>query len=256
MQPDYMSLKGRVAVVTGASRNIGYETAKALAGAGAAVVVNGMDGDALARVVDELRPLGAGAAMAVGDICEERVTREIAAVALKEFGGVDILVNNALIDGGADQCPTLETPRLSWDRKFEGYVHAPLRLINDLQETMRARGHGSVVNLISGVAFTPIKGMGAYGVAKAALYALTRQLARELAPHIRVNAVCPGTTSADGKLVHEGMRPLLRHVPLNRMGRAEETARAVHFLASDAAAYTTGQVLFADGGRSELIAPD
>lgn len=252
----YLSLKGRVAIVTGASRNIGYEAAKALAKAGAAVVVNGLDGEALQRVAEELRTLGAGAAIAAGDICEERVTREIAAVALKEFGGVDILVNNALIDGGADQCPTLETSRRSWDRKFEGYVHAPLRLIHDLQESMCARGHGSVINVISGVAFTPIRGMGAYGVSKAAMLALTRQLARELAPEIRVNAVCPGTTSMDGQLLHEGMRPLLARVPLHRMGRAEETARAILHLASDASSYTTGAVLFADGGRTELIAPD
>ena len=79
--------------------------------------------------------------------------------------------------------------------------------------------------------------------------------ARQFAPHVRVNALCPGTTSEDGVLKHEAMRPLLDKVPLKRMGQAEETARAALFLASDASSYTTGNVLFADGGRTELVTP-
>lgn len=250
-------LEGRVAVVTGASRNIGYAVAQALSRAGASVVINGVDGEGLEAARKRLQEDAPSPVVAVGgDICDSAVTARIVAETIEIFGGVDILVNNALIDGGIDGFAVLDAPRESWDRKLEGYVHAPLRLLREMYPSMRERGHGAVINVVSGVAFTPITPMGTYGVTKAAMVALTRQLARELAPEIRVNALCPGTTSEDGVLAHQAMRPLLDKVPMKRMGRAAEAALGAVYLASDASSYTTGHVLFVDGGRTELVTPD
>jgi NAD(P)-dependent dehydrogenase (short-subunit alcohol dehydrogenase family) len=250
-------MTGRVAVVTGATRNIGYAIAEALATAGASVVINALRDDGLERAIEQLDELGPARVVGVaGDLCDRDTTAAIAELALTEFNGADVVVNNALIDGGPDGHTLLAAPRTAWDRQFEGYVHAPLRLLRALAPSMAERDHGAVVNVVSGAAFTPLAGMATYGVTKAALWALTRHLAKELAPTVRVNALCPGTTSESGTLEVPGMETLVRHVPLRRIGQASEVARAALFLASDASIYTTGQLLYADGGRTELIAPE
>jgi NAD(P)-dependent dehydrogenase (short-subunit alcohol dehydrogenase family) len=253
---EQLDLAGRVAVVTGATRNIGFATAELFARQGASLVINALSEDALDDTAEHLRSIGDGKVVAAaGDICDAATTTRIIEAALDVLGGADIIVNNALIDGGRDGFTLLEAPRSAWDRQFEGYIHAPLRLAAALAPTMAAGGHGSIVNVISGAALTPLSGMATYGVTKAAMWAMTRHLAKELAPDIRVNALCPGTTSATGELELEAMKPLVARVPLQRLGTAAETARAALFLASDASSYTTAQLLFADGGRSELISP-
>jgi NAD(P)-dependent dehydrogenase (short-subunit alcohol dehydrogenase family) len=110
-------------------------------------------------------------------------------------------------------------------------------------------GSGCIVNILSTAAFLPLPIAAPYGVTKAALWTLTRYLARDWAPHIRVNAVTPGTTSVDGSIQSVRWNALLPNVPLGRVGLARETAAAVAFLASDDSSYTTGQNLFVDGGR-------
>jgi NAD(P)-dependent dehydrogenase (short-subunit alcohol dehydrogenase family) len=253
---EQLDLAGRVAVVTGASRNIGFAIAELFARHGASLVVNSMNVDALEDVAEHLRSIGDGkVVVAAGDVCDPATTTKIIDAALGDLGGADIIVNNALIDGGRDGFTLLDAPRSAWDRQLGGYLHTPLRLAAALAPSMTARGHGSIVNVVSGAAFTPMSGMATYGVTKATMWAMTRHLAKELAPDIRVNALCPGTTSASGELELEAMRPLVARVPLERLGTAAETAKAALFLASDGSSYTTAQLLFVDGGRSELISP-
>jgi NAD(P)-dependent dehydrogenase (short-subunit alcohol dehydrogenase family) len=114
---------------------------------------------------------------------------------------------------------------------------------------MAQRDGGSIINVVSGSGFQPSPNLGAYGVSKAALWMMTRYLAAEAAPAIRVNALCPGITSPDGQPEHLAHRQLLPLVPMRRLGRADEMVGAAIYLASDAASYTTGEILFVNGGR-------
>ena len=249
-------LAGRSAVITGGSSNIGFAIAERFLRAGAHITINALDDELLADAAASLQAIaGERVTVVPGDILEPTTRDRLVDAALEAGGGVDVVVNDVLIDGGTNRLTLLDSPRRDWDRLIEGYLHAPLQLVRGARASMVERGHGCVINLVTGAAFTPIAGMGTYGVTKAMMWALTRHLAAELAPHIRVNAVCPGTTSRDGTLKVEGMAPLIARVPMKRMGRAAETAEAALFLASDAASYTTGQLLFCDGGRTELAAP-
>lgn len=144
-------------------------------------------------------------------------------------------MNNAVVDMG--HAPLLETDPRVWGHGMQGYLRSPLTLVGAFVESMRARGRGAVVNIVS----------------TAAMVSMNQCLAHELAPDIRVNAVCPGTTSANGTteatLSGSGSST---GAPLGRMATPEETVRTVLFLASDAASCTTGQVVFVDGGRVAL----
>jgi NAD(P)-dependent dehydrogenase (short-subunit alcohol dehydrogenase family) len=130
----------------------------------------------------------------------------------------------------------------------------PFQLSKGCARRMLAGRGGSIVNVLTTAAFLPLSPMAPYGVTKAALWTMTRYLAKECAPTVRVNAVCPGTTSADGSVTFASWYTALPQVPLGRMGLADETAKAVLFLASDASSYTTGQNLFVDGGRVNCLA--
>jgi NAD(P)-dependent dehydrogenase (short-subunit alcohol dehydrogenase family) len=216
--------------------------------------------DRLAEAARIVADAGSGDVLAVaGDAGVDRDLDELAAAAVDRFGRVDVLVNNAPFAAGQDE-PLLDVAPSRWEEGLAGCVRGPLRLLRHLVEPMRAGGRGSVVNVVSTAAFSPMPRLGPYGVAKAAMWAVTLRLARELAPDVRVNAVCPGTVSGlgDNETPPERLAArdrLLEHVPLGRRGLADEAAFAAQFLASPAAAYTTGQVLFVDGGRTSLCAP-
>jgi NAD(P)-dependent dehydrogenase (short-subunit alcohol dehydrogenase family) len=239
-------------VVTGATKNIGLETATAFARAGANLIINARSADRLDEVAAALRELGAGEIVPVAaDVTVRDDVQRLADESLRALGGIDVLVNNVLVD--ISHSSALATDPDVWSQGLKAYIESPLQLIAAFAASMRERARGSIVNLVSTAAYTPIPGLVAYGTMKSAMWTLTRYLAQELAPEIRVNAVCPGTTSADGTTGDSpGWERLLERVPLRRMGTPDETARAVLFLASDAASYTTGQVLFVDGGRVSL----
>lgn len=249
---DLLDLTGRVAIITGATKNIGYATAKLFADAGAELVLTARTAERLTAVAEEIGERSGRAVLAVpGDVTDVSSMDALAAAALERFGGVDIIVNNAFV--GMGHQPTLDTPADIWLDGLRGYIEGPQRLLRALHDSMRTRGRGAVVNMVSTAGFSPVAGLGAYGILKAAMWSSTRYLAREMAPHIRVNAVCPGTTreGADpGE--NEIWKSVLPTVPLQRMAWPEETAAAALFLASDAASYTTGQVVFVDGGRVSL----
>jgi NAD(P)-dependent dehydrogenase (short-subunit alcohol dehydrogenase family) len=247
---DRFRLDGRTALVTGASRNIGAAISRAFAEAGATLIVNARDADALQAHAAELRSrFGVPVTAVAADlsIAGERA-RLIDAVA--GLGAVDVLVNNATSSGRPDSM--LATTPEQWQSAIEVNVTAPFELSRAVIPGMQARGRGAIINVLSTAAFHVVPPMLAYGAMKSALWTMTKYLARECAPAVRVNAICPGTVQAGGELKVPSWAKLLPLTALGRVGDAEELAATALYLASDASSYTTGQVVFVDGGRVML----
>jgi NAD(P)-dependent dehydrogenase (short-subunit alcohol dehydrogenase family) len=263
--PDAFRLDGRVALITGASRNIGAAIAASFAGAGADVMLTARGQDALEATAAGIRAQSPERRVetAVADVTIREQNDHLVELALEAFGRLDILVNNAYRAGLDDNESFLGLSDGVWEGVFEANLFAPMRLTRAFARAILtdAGGTGNVINVISGSGFLPNSApghlpaptMAAYGVSKAALWMLTRYLATELAPQIRVNALCPGLTSEDGGMRAE--EPYARligsgAVPLGRIARPSEIAGAAVYLASDAASYTTGEVLICNGGRA------
>jgi NAD(P)-dependent dehydrogenase (short-subunit alcohol dehydrogenase family) len=243
------SLAGRAAVITGASKNIGAAIALGFAQAGADLVLVARGAELLESVAEGIRQeTGRQIATIVADISRADATPAIVDFATRTLGRVDILVNNAF-SAGSSQAPVLDLDLAVWDQVLETNLLGPLRLCRGFAPAMAASESASIINVVSGSGFLPAPNMGAYGVSKAALWMLTRYLAAEAAPSIRVNALCPGITTPDGEASHEIFRQLLPLVPMRRLGRPEEMVGAAIYLASDAASYTTGEIIFVNGGR-------
>jgi NAD(P)-dependent dehydrogenase (short-subunit alcohol dehydrogenase family) len=170
--------------------------------------------------------------------------------ALEEFETIDILVNNARA-GGATDMPVLEIPDDALDLTYRTNVLAPFRLTRALAKSMVSSGRGGcVINVLSGAGFLPLEASLPYGTTKAALWMMTRYFAVELAPAVRVNALVPGSIAEKGAPRNEVERAFVEtSVPFKRMGRPNEVAGAAVYLASPAATYTSGTVLFCNGAR-------
>ncbi|OIJ67273.1 SDR family oxidoreductase [Streptomyces mangrovisoli] len=242
MTPTY-GLEGRAAVVTGGTRGIGLAVARALAGAGARVCVSARDARDVARTAAELD--GAGLA---GDVADPRHLSELTELAVRTFGRIDLVVNNAATN--RPYGPLMEADPRAWSRAFAVNVEAPLRLVQCAWRAWMGEHGGSVVNVCTEGAEHVGPNVGAYGTSKAALLHLTRQLAGELAPRVRVNSVSPGLVRTEmARFVWGPAEPALAAaLPLGRIGEPEDVARAVLWLASDAASWVTGADLVVDGG--------
>ncbi len=187
-------LDGKVAVVTGASQGIGAAIAQAFAEAGADLLLVARRHGALTEFADKLRAgTGRQVVTVVADVTAGDTPTLIAERARATWSGIDVLVNNAYSSGGV-LGPVLDLEDTVWDDVLAANVIAPFRLCRELVPLMAGRSGSSVINVVSGSGFLPSPGIGAYGVSKAALWMLTRQLAGELAPDVRVNALCPGTS--------------------------------------------------------------
>ncbi|MGH8260931.1 MAG: pteridine reductase [Steroidobacteraceae bacterium] len=240
-------LAGRTALVTGAARRVGAEIARTLHGAGANVVLHyrnsAQEADALATRLNAARPGSAITAQA--DLAQIARLPRLVADALAAFGGLDILVNNA---SSFYPTPVGEIDERQWDDLVGSNLKAPLFLSQAAAQEL-ARAQGLIVNLVDIHGMRPLKRYPVYSVAKAGLIMLTRSLARELAPDVRVNGVAPGPVlwpdDADGELKRE----IIARTPLKRAGSPSDVAQTVLFFASDAP-YITGQILAVDGGRS------
>jgi len=241
-------LDGKVAVITGASRNIGAAISRAFAEAGADLLLVARGEERLIRFAQQLRAeTGQRVETLVADVTDPAAAHAVSERIDTRFAAVDILVNNAYAAGNPG-APVVDTTDEEWDHALDANLLAPVRLYRALVPTLERRG-GSIINVVSGSGFLPTPGGAAYGVSKAALWMLMRYLAVEAAPRVRVNALCPGIVSPDGEPEHDVQRRLLPLVPMGRLGRPEEMTGAALYLASDLSSYTTGEVIVVNGGR-------
>ncbi|WP_329222865.1 SDR family oxidoreductase [Streptomyces sp. NBC_01485] len=239
------ALRGRAAVVTGATRGIGRAVAQALADAGARVCVSARDAAEVRRTAEELG--GVGLAGGVGDPGHPE---ELTALCLREFGRLDILVNNAATN--RPYGPLMDADPALWREAFTVNVEAPLRLVQCAWRGWMREHGGAVVNICTEGATHVGPHVGAYGTTKAALLHLTRQLAGELGPGVRVNAVSPGLVRTEmARFMWEPREAeIAPTLPLGRIGEPEDVARAVLWLCSDEAEWITGADLLVDGGTN------
>ena len=254
---DRFRLTDRVAVVTGAGRGIGAATARALAEAGADVVISSRTESQLADVAKQIEAAGRRAVVVPADLSDLDAVAGLAGAARDAFGRLDIVVNNV---GGSMPREFVKTSPRYLEEAFHFNVstaHALTRAAVPLMLDGRAAddGTGAVVNISSVMGRVSGRGYLAYGTAKAALSHYTRLAARDLAPRIRVNAVGVGsiaTSALELVLTDDTTRTTMEQAtPLQRIGDPDDIAATVLFLASDAGAYVTGKVLDADGGLDQ-----
>ena len=239
----------KVAVVTGAAQGIGEAYAKALAAEGAAVVVADLNADGGVRVAKEIEAAGGRALFVRTDVSDAASAEAMAARAVEEYGGIDLLVNNAAIYGDM-QFDLLITVDWDYYRKFMSVnMDGALVMTRACYPHLQARGGGAIVNQSSTAAYLY---SGFYGLAKVAINGLTQQLAHELGGmNIRVNAIAPGPTDTEATRTQAGdaAKELVKGLAIKRMGQPDDLVGACLFLLSDDAAWVTGQILAVDGGQ-------
>ncbi|MBW4050252.1 MAG: pteridine reductase [Proteobacteria bacterium] len=241
-------LAGKAALITGAARRVGAVIARTLHAAGASVVLHyhssAEEAAALARELNGLRP--DSATLASCDLLASTAVTQLAHTAVAAFGSLDILVNNA---SSFYPTPLGEIGEDQWNDLIGTNLKAPLFLAQAAAPALRERG-GLIVNLTDIHGMRPLRRHPVYCIAKAGLIMLTKSLARELGPQVRVNAIAPGPVMWPESGVDAALREqIIARTALKRIGSAEDVARAVLFFAAEAP-FVTGQILAVDGGRS------
>jgi len=242
------TLTGKAALVTGAARRVGAAITRALHGAGASVILHyRSSGDDAAQLAAELNGVRPGsAATAECDLLQPAQLPELVAEATRAFGGLDILVNNA---STFYPTPFGDLTEIDWDDLVGTNLKAPLFLAQAAAPLLRAR-QGLIINLADIHGTRPLRRYPVYSIAKAGVLMLTKSLARELGPQVRVNAVAPGPVMwPEGGLDEAVQARIVAGTALKRAGSALDVARACLFFATEAP-YVTGQILAVDGGRS------
>jgi 3-oxoacyl-[acyl-carrier protein] reductase len=246
-----MSLQGKVAVVTGASRGIGKAIAIELGKRGAKVVVNYAKSEEGANeAVEAIKAAGSEAVAVQADVTGSKAAAALIKSAVDTYGRIDILVNNA---GTTRDQVIMMMPEEDWDAVITTNLKSAFNCSKAAVKSMMRQRNGRIINIasVSGVLGNP--GQTNYSASKAGLIGFTKSLAREVAPrNITVNAVAPGFVPTDltSNLPESVKTETVKMIPLGRWGTADEIAHAVAFLASDEAAYITGQTLNVDGGMA------
>ena len=243
-----MTLRNRVALVTGASQGIGRATAELLAEYGAKVALCARNAEKLSALEAELKQKGADALAIPMDVASEEQIKAGIAKALEKFGRIDILVNNAAIN--RDQL-SMRMKRADWDAVLETNLTGAHLCIQQVLPGMLRQRHGRIINVTSVVAQMGNPGQANYIAAKAGLIGLTKALAVEVATrNITVNAIAPGfiVSPMTDPLPDKVKQAMVDRIPVGRMGTGSEVAFGICFLASDEAGYITGHVLDVNGG--------
>jgi 3-oxoacyl-[acyl-carrier protein] reductase len=240
--------EGRIALVTGASRGIGAAIARRLGAEGATVLAAARSAEGLERVVSEI-VAGAGRAEAVQlDVSDAASIESAVKEGLASHGQIDVLVNNA---GITEDNLVLRMSREAWDRVITTNLTGAFLLTQAVVKSMVRRRYGRIVNVTSIVGLMGNAGQANYAAAKAGLVGLTKSVARELGSrNVTCNAVAPGfiETAMTDRMTEEARAALTGQIPLQRLGRPEDVANAVAYLASEEAGYVTGTVLNVSGG--------
>jgi 3-oxoacyl-[acyl-carrier protein] reductase len=246
------NLKGKVAVVTGASKGIGAGIAKALGAAGASVVVNyASDRQGAEKAVADIKAKGGKAVAVKGDVSKLEDVKHLVDETRKTFGKVDVLVNNA---GVFKFAPLEETTEAEYQRQFGINVLGPLQTTRETLPLFGPEG-GSVINISSIVSRMGLPGSSIYAGTKGALDTITQVLATELGPRkIRVNSINPGMVESEGAhtagiIGSDFQKNVEASAPLGRIGQPEDVAKVAVFLASDESAWLTGERISASGGH-------
>jgi len=247
---DRFRLDDKVAIVTGASAGIGRASALAFADVGADVVCAARTPERLEEVAAEIRRRGRRALVVPCDVNDTKQVEAVVARTLQDFGRIDIVVNNA---GGTPPTAALDLSVRDFEAAFHFNVSSAFLLTRLAVPHMVKTGLGSVINISSALSYMVEVGFVAYGTAKAALSHMTRLLAHEFAPHVRVNALAVGATETDALSpflnAAEGLREqMVAMTPMARLGTPEDIACAVLYLASPASSWVTGKVFSVDGG--------
>ncbi|MFH8624149.1 SDR family NAD(P)-dependent oxidoreductase [Streptomyces vietnamensis] len=252
MGVQHTDLDGKVVVITGGSRGIGAETARAFARQGALVAVLGRDEAALAAVAAELRTIrGAGALGLVADCTDAAALAGAVERIESELGPVDVLA--AFAGGDGYPVPTVRETEEHWRSVVDGNLHATFLTVHAFLPGLLERGTGSIITMASTAGRLPGGSSAAYAAAKAGVLMFTRHLALEVAGRgVRVNAIAPGAVRTE--ITAERMPPEVQAAvaadhPLGRLGEPEDIASATLFLASEASSWITGQTLDVSGGR-------
>ncbi|WP_231746319.1 SDR family NAD(P)-dependent oxidoreductase [Sphingobium baderi] len=253
---DRFRLDGRTAILTGVGPGVGKHVAKAYAELGANVVISARSQDRLDRIAEEINAAGGGKAIAIAaDAGEKADLERLVTGARDAFGPIHIVFNNAAagVVYAADGGLWANTDEV-WKTAMDVNVMATWRLTELTEADMKGHGKGSIISVQSCGGFTPIPPAVAYGVSKAALLFLVRELAKSQAPHTRINCLCVGSMSPDGQEadIHKGLGLAERNA-IKRFGAADEAVGAAILLAGDASSYTTGSTIFTEGGRVGTI---
>jgi 3-oxoacyl-[acyl-carrier protein] reductase len=244
-----MTLKGKVALVTGGSRGIGRAVSVRIAGQGAFVFVNYAHNEQAAGETLRLIGEAGGEGKAVCfDVADYKASTDTISGLIKEKGRIDILVNNA---GESRDGLLVRMKEQDWDRVIDTNLKGAFNCCRAVSYAMMKQRGGRIINVSSVVALSGNAGQANYGASKAGIIGLTKSLARELAPRgICVNAVAPGLIITDmtSAMTEEQREKVLGEIPLSRLGTPDDVAGVVLFLASDGAGYITGQVVGVNGG--------
>ncbi len=246
-----MNLQGKVALITGGSRGIGKAIALKLAQLGADIIINYSSNEAKAKeVVNEIKDLGRDALAVKANVSLGEDAQNLVQKAVDKFKKIDILVNNA---GVTRDNLLMRMSEEEWDTVFEVNLKGTFNVTKSLIRNMIKQKNCSIINIASVVGITGNAGQCNYSASKAGIIGFTKSLAKEVAKkNVRVNAVAPGFIETDmtDKLSDKVKEEYQKNIPMQRLGKPEDIANTVAFLASDMSDYITGQVLVVDGGMT------
>ena len=243
-----MKLQDKVAIVTGSTSGMGRAIAKKFAEEGAKVVVTGRNEERAQAVVDDIKAAGGEATYVIVDTSVPTDSQILVDKTLETYGTIDILVNNA---GTLSMSPLAEVSQEEWEKVFNVNVNAALYLTQQVAPIMKEKGKGVIVNTASVASFAAHHGFAAYISSKHAMAGLSKSMAWELGPEIRVNAIAPGlihTAMVDSIGGLDALQFMIDACPMKRAGQPEDIANVALFLASDDSSFIDGQVIKVDGG--------